>query len=158
MKNLFPEDVRRRFGKDAEKFVAYYTENLEYLIPSKSGFAVDEDVKGLGLSNRKVELLDKCVPLLERGEQAETALRILKRYTTESFADAKLWRSWLKENRTRLFFTDVGGFKFLVGPESLIGPWPGRGEPYRSRSDPRAGYPASGDSVSRTVAGDDQPR
>ena len=69
VKNLFSEDLRRRFGKDAGKFVAYYTENLEYLIPSKSGFAVDEDVKGLGLSNRKVELLDKCVALLEQGEQ-----------------------------------------------------------------------------------------
>ena len=122
VKNLFPEDVRRRFGKDAEKFVAYYRENLEYLIPSKSGFAVDEDVKGLGLSNRKVELLDKCVLMLERGEQAETALRILKRYTTETFADAKQWRSWLSENRSRLFFTDVGGFKFRVAPESLIEP------------------------------------
>jgi hypothetical protein len=96
--------------------------NLEYLIRSQNGFAVDEDVKGLGLSNRKVELLDKCVALLERGEQADTALRILKRYTTESFADAKQWRSWLSENRSRLFFSDAGGFKFLVAPESLIDP------------------------------------
>ena len=122
IKNLFPEDVRRRFGKDSAKYVAYYKENLEYLMPSQSGFAVDEDVKGLGLSNRKVELLDKCVGLLERGEQAGTSLRILKRYTTENFADAKQWRAWLFKNRSRLFFSDAGGFKFRVAPDSLIEP------------------------------------
>ncbi len=120
VKSLFPEDVRRRFGKDPEKLVTYYNENLEYLIPSQTGFAVDEDVKGFGLSNRKVELLEMCVALLERGEQAKTALRILKRYTTVNFADAKRWRSWLNDNRNRLFFTDAGGFKFLAAPEPLL--------------------------------------
>src|SRR5262249_23232709 len=32
IKDLFPEDVRRRFGKDPEKYIKYYTENLEYLL------------------------------------------------------------------------------------------------------------------------------
>jgi hypothetical protein len=120
VKSLFPEDVRRRFGKDQEKYVRYYQENLEYLRPCDNGFAVDEDVKSLGLSNRKVALLEKCVALLERGEQTDLALRILKRYTTASFADAKQWTSWLKENRSRLFFTDSGGYKFLVAPKPLL--------------------------------------
>jgi Thiol:disulfide interchange protein DsbD, N-terminal len=122
VKSLFPEDVRRRFGKDPDKLLAYYNENLEYLIPAQNGFAVDEDVKGLGMSNRKVGLLEKCVALLERGEQADIALRILKRYTTVSLADAKAWRSWLNDNRNRLFFTDVGGFKFLAAPQRLLEP------------------------------------
>ena len=122
IKTLFPEDLRRRFGKDAEKFAAYYRENLEYLIPAQNGFAVDEDVKALGLSNRRVELLDKCVALLENGKQADTALRILRRYTNANCPDAKHWRSWLLENRNRLFFSDVGGFQFLIAPESLIEP------------------------------------
>jgi len=120
VKSLFPEDVRRRFGKDPDKLVTYYKDNLEYLVPSQNGFAVDEDVKGFGLSNRKIELLEMCVTLLERVEQADTALRILKRYTTVTFADAKGWRSWLNDNRNRLFFTDVGGFKFLTAPEPLL--------------------------------------
>jgi hypothetical protein len=122
VKSLFPEDVRRRFGKDPEKYVAFYNENLEYLVPSSNGFAVDEDVKKLGVSNRKIELLDKCVALLDRGDQADMAMRILKRYTNERFAGAKEWRSWLEANRDRLFFTDTGGFKFLVAPDSLVEP------------------------------------
>jgi hypothetical protein len=112
----FPEDLRRRFGKDPEKYLAYYKENLEYLHRSNNHVVVDEDVKGLGLSNRRVELLDRCVALLEKGEQAELALRVLKRYTAETFIEAKEWRAWLDKNRDRLFFTDVGGYKFLVGP------------------------------------------
>jgi hypothetical protein len=118
LKQLFPEDLRKRFGKDAGKYKKYYRDNLEYLHSSASygRITVDEDVKSLGLSNRKVELLDRCVTMLERGEKTDMALRILKRYTNEKFAGAKGWRRWLTKNRRRLFFTDVGGFKFLVGP------------------------------------------
>ena len=116
LKQLFPQELRDRFGKDPDKYRQYYQENLEYLIPAKSGYAVDEDVKGLGLSNRRVELLDRCVGLLEKGEQQELALRVLKRYTDEKFAEPKEWRAWLDRNRERLFFTDTGGYKFLVAP------------------------------------------
>jgi hypothetical protein len=118
IERLFPPDLRKRFGTDAAKYSNFYHENLEYLhCPSPDGMiVVDEDVKSLGLSNRKVELLDRCVAMLERGEKPDVAMRILKRYTNETCADAKDWRAWLEKNRSRLFFTDVGGFKFLAAP------------------------------------------
>ena len=50
------------------------------------------------------------------GEQPELALRVLKRYTTEAFADAVGWRAWLDKTRDRLFFTDTGGYKFMARP------------------------------------------
>lgn len=117
----FPEDVRKRFGTDVEKYLAYYQENLEYLRPTATNgvfFAVDEDVKSLGLSNRKIELLERCITLLEKGEKVELAQRILKRYTNERFTDAKEWKDWLEKNRERLFFSDVGGFRFYVAPKA----------------------------------------
>jgi hypothetical protein len=138
----YPEDMRRRFGNDPEKYIAWFKENLEYLRFNGDGYdgkaVVDEDVKGLGVSNRKVELLDTCIAMLERGDRPELARRILERYTNERFADAARWRKWLEANRRLLFFTDVGGFKFLVAPESLIGP-AGRGSSARpaDRSVPR---------------------
>jgi len=119
LKQLFPEDLRDRFGKDPEKYISYYKENLEFLHAADNHIVVDEEVKSLGLSNRKVELLDKCVAMLEQGEQPELALKLLKRYTTETCEDAKAWRSWLDENRGQLFFTDVGGYKFLVTPKGM---------------------------------------
>jgi hypothetical protein len=112
----FPPEVCKRFGDDADKYVAYCTENLEYVRLEGFRVVVDEDVKQMGLSNRKVELLDRCVALLEKGEQRDLALRVLKRYTTETYTEAKKWRSWLDKNRDRLFFTDFGGYKFMVGP------------------------------------------
>ncbi|AGA28364.1 protein-disulfide reductase DsbD domain-containing protein [Singulisphaera acidiphila] len=120
----FPEELRRLFGDDPEQYIKYYRENLEFLRPgpgSGISFVLDEDVKGLGLSNRKVELLDRCIGMLAKGEQPDRALRILKRYTTEDYADAKDWRTWLETYRDRLYFTDVGGFKFMIAPESMRG-------------------------------------
>jgi hypothetical protein len=119
LNQLFPEDLRKRFGKDPEKYLRYFRENLEYLHPSANHLVVDEDVNGLGVSNRKIELLDRCVSLLEKGGKTELGLRILKRYTNESFDDAKAWRAWLEKSRDRLFFTDVGGYKFLVAPDPV---------------------------------------
>ncbi len=121
-RDQFPEDVRRQLGSDPDRYVEYYRKNLEFLRPTgKPGFPfeVDEEVKGLGVSNRKHELLDQCVAMLERADRPELALRILRRYTTEDLSEARPWRSWLEANRRRLFFTDSGGYKFLVAPEPL---------------------------------------
>ena len=92
---------------------------MEYLHPDPSDgkLVVDDDVKELGLSNRKVELLDRCVSMLEKGEKSEVALRILQRYTNERFTESRDWKAWLEKNRGRLFFSDVGGFKFFTAPQ-----------------------------------------
>jgi hypothetical protein len=119
----YPEAQRRRFGNDPEKYIGWMKKNLEYLLFEGDAYdakpVVDEDVNGLGLSNRKVELLEKCIAMLEQADRPDLASRILKRYTTEDCQTPQEWRSWLEANRRRLFFTDVGGFKFVVAPEYL---------------------------------------
>src|SRR5437763_16402961 len=57
--------------------------------------------------------------MLEDDVQPIFASRILRLYTNESFRDARAWRGWLEESRGRLFFTDVGGYKFLVAPAPI---------------------------------------
>jgi len=112
-----PADVLKKFGLDADKLVAYYKENIEYLRPTRERppqFAVDEDAKTVGPSNRKVELLDRCIAKLEKRDQHDLARRLLNRYTQENFQTAAQWRNWLDANRDRLFFSDVGGYKFFV--------------------------------------------
>ncbi len=56
--------------------------------------------------------------MLEKKDKPDRALILLKRYTNENFDNAGEWRKWLDQNRSRLFFSDVGGYKFFVGPES----------------------------------------
>jgi Disulphide bond corrector protein DsbC len=97
-------------------------DNLEFLYPSETTalpFTVDEDVKELGLSNRSIALLEKCISMLKRGDSPDLAQRILKRYTTENFPDGKSWGDWLRAYQNRLYFTEIGGFKFKVAPELL---------------------------------------
>lgn len=112
--NMFPRKLRAEFGMDADKYLAYYEANLECLHPVENRFEADEDVKSLGLSNREIGLLDRCIKMLEDKDQAALARRILKRYTTENFDQPDEWRAWLEHNRNRLFFTDTGGYKFLI--------------------------------------------
>jgi hypothetical protein len=116
----FSDDVIKALGKDASRYVDYYRANEEFFRnTSDTGFVleVDEDVKGLGLSNRKLALLERCVSMLEQGDRSDLAARILRRYTPEAFATPREWRAWLNANRRALFFTETGGYKFLVTPE-----------------------------------------
>ena len=67
-------------------------------------------------SNRAVETLDKLIELLGDEAHAETAKRLLARYTAESFDSPPQWRQWFEENKDRLYFSDVGGYKFFIVP------------------------------------------
>jgi hypothetical protein len=117
----FPEPLRKRFGMNADLYEAYYRENLEFVRPAGADlrdFQIDEEAKAVGPSNRRVEFLDRCVTMLEKKDNPDRARGLLKRYTNEQFDNAADWRKWLDQNRSRLFFSDVGGYKFFVGPET----------------------------------------
>lgn len=74
-RRYFPAVLRECFGDDAARYVAYYRENLEYLRPAAVGFEVDEEVRSLGVSNRRIDFLDRCVSMLERGDRVDLAAR-----------------------------------------------------------------------------------
>ena len=93
-------------GKEAE---AQVRANLEYIY-SDGVFHVDEDAKALGISNRDVKLLERCIAMLPT-DDAPRAERILKRYVQEKPAS---WSEWLAKNRERLYFTDTGGYVWRV--------------------------------------------
>lgn len=74
----------------------------------------DEDVKSLGIPNDDKRLLDAAIRLLESGQDADRARRILTRYTLNDFATAEEWRAWYEKYKDKLFFTESGGWVFLV--------------------------------------------
>lgn len=112
------EKYFKKFGTDIKTYQQYLDDNMEYLVYNPQGnpkMEVDEDVKELGVSNRKIEVLEKSIQLLrKKGKKAVVARRILKRYTEENFTGPKEWENWLNTNRDRLFFTESGGYKWLV--------------------------------------------
>ncbi len=115
-----PDDITKKFLGDPNGLVKYYKDNLEFIY--KDGqFRVDSELKSLGFnSNREVATLERLISLLKDESHAETARRLLARYTSESFSEPEQWQSWFDENKDRIYFTDVGGYKFFVVPERYL--------------------------------------
>lgn len=74
---------------------------------------VDEDLKELGIGNADPRMLSQAIALLSTDDEA-VGRRVLERYTGLEFDKAAEWGSWLDSNQSRLFFTEAGGFKWLV--------------------------------------------
>jgi hypothetical protein len=111
----YQKDFFHLFGTDSEAYIAFYDENRDYFY--SFGFyhlELDEDVKSLGIPNNDARLLDEAIKLWETGKDPEKARRLLARYTLADFPSPGEWRAWFEANRERLFFTEAGGWLFLV--------------------------------------------
>jgi hypothetical protein len=116
----FSPELREKYEGDPNGLVKYYRDNFE-LIYRDRVFLVDNELKSLGIkSNRQIGTLEKLISLLKDEKHAETARLLLARYTTESFQNAEQWQSWFEDNKNRIFFSDVGGYKFFVIPEGYM--------------------------------------
>lgn len=111
----FPEELYEKYHADPKGLTKYYQDNIEWVYRDRV-FKVDEELKALGLdSNRKVEALERVFELLKDPAHAETARLLLARYT-----DGHTTFDF-KNGRDRIYFTDVGGYKFMVVPEGYLG-------------------------------------
>jgi hypothetical protein len=115
LKTQAGSELFAKFGTNTALYHKYFRDNYEYFYPfDVYSLQLDTDAQKLKLSNRKVAILDKCIQLLEKNEDAELAQRVLERYTTQKFTTAADWKKWLTANRSKLFYTESGGFKFMV--------------------------------------------
>jgi hypothetical protein len=117
----FEEFVKRNegkyydmFGTDSLAYAKYFDENYNYLYPAGFSFSVDNDVKSLGIANNDVRLLDKAISLWESGKDVDKAKKILTRYTLCRFQTPQEWRSWYNKYSKLMFFTESGGWLFLI--------------------------------------------
>jgi len=113
----FAPELMEKYKGNPDGMADYYRRNLD-LIYRERTFQVDAELEELGLtSNRSVETLGKLIDMLDDERKGKTARQLLTRYTNESFGSKQQWQQWFETNRARIFFTDVGGYKFLVRPE-----------------------------------------
>lgn len=77
-------------------------------------FSVDVDCKSLGISNADIKILDVAISMLEKNQDVEKAKRLLWRYTIEDFETASEWRKWFNKYKKNLFFTESGGYVWLI--------------------------------------------
>lgn len=116
-----PELVKQ-FGTDTRLYRKYFKDNYEYFYPlGFQSLQLDETALQLGISNRSPLMLEKCIERLETDVQDQLARTLLGRYTTEKFSTAEEWRSWFEKNKDNLFYTETGGFKFMVNTYDKTG-------------------------------------
>lgn len=117
-------DLYDKFGTDVSQYEKYYDENIPYFYGNLDdyGLALDEDAKSLGITNSDKRLIDKAISLWESGEDVAKAKRILYRYTLLRYDDVKQWRKWYDKYRKKLFFTESGGWLWLVDDQDPATP------------------------------------
>ena len=110
-------DLYPVFGEDTEEYIRYYDKNFGYFYCPDGEYylRLDEEARYLGIPNNDIRILDKCISILEKGgEDLEEAKTVLKRYTLCRFEKPEEWRNWFNTYRDKLFFTEGGGYVWLV--------------------------------------------
>ena len=108
-----------QFGMDEAKYARYYDENAPYFYGGSGALVLDEDAKAWGIPNNDKRLIEKAISCLETGVETERAQRVLARYTLCGFTDPADWRRWYDRYGDRLFFTEAGGWFFMVDGSRL---------------------------------------
>lgn len=115
MLKLMMPDFYAMFGMDEQAYAKYFDENRNYFYAEGyHGLAVDEDAKSLGIDNHDIRLLDEAIKMLETKRDTDKAKRILAHYTLADFPTATQWRSWFEKNKKNMFFTESGGWIWLI--------------------------------------------
>jgi hypothetical protein len=121
--HAFSDELMAKYQGDPNGLTEYYRDDLELVYRDRI-YIVDAELKSLGLdSNRTLSTLDRLIDLLDDRSHAETARQVLARYTDfadKRFKSTRAWRSWFERNKDRIFFSDVGGYKFFVVPEGYL--------------------------------------
>jgi hypothetical protein len=112
--STFPEELYERYHADPDGLTAYYQANLEFIYYDKV-YRVDDELKSLGLaSNRKVETLERLYELRKDQTRRALAQKLIDRYTDGGMSFD------FPNGRGRIYFTDIGGYKFKVVPEGYL--------------------------------------
>lgn len=104
------------FGDNAELYKQYYAYNEPYMYYDYKSRQpkIDIEARELGIANNDIRILDKCISMLEQNIDAKKAQNILERYTLVRFGGAKEWREWFETYKDLMFFSEGGGFVWLI--------------------------------------------
>ena len=112
---LLPEQFAI-YGTDYDRYSEYFEGKDGYYFDDKAqgNIVVDEDAKFLKIPIGDIRLLEKAIDLL--GDEATSAMgqRLLDRYTLRKFSTQRQWKEWFAANREKIFFSEGGGWVYLV--------------------------------------------
>lgn len=115
----FPREVALATGGDPDRLQAWHDANLGFVVGGPDlTFSIDPDLVEIGIPNHQPKLLDWLRRELRRRPTDARALRVAERYLgPEHGADANAALRWLRANRKRAFFSDVGGYRWFERPD-----------------------------------------
>jgi hypothetical protein len=98
-----------------------FDEVMPFLVANDSSrFEVDAVLRAWGVGNRDVAFFGRCEKALGAGgDDAAKARALLERYVKDgpgAGSTAAAWTKWIAANREFVFFSDVGGYRWLVDP------------------------------------------
>lgn len=115
MLKVVAPDFFEMFGTDEQAYAKFFDENYNYFYAGPiHSLVVDEDAKSLGIPNDDIRLIDEAIRMLEARRDADKGRRILARYTLVDFPTAAEWRGWFNKNKDNMFFTQAGGWVWLI--------------------------------------------
>lgn len=106
------------FGADEQAYQDYYEKNAPYFYADVNSLMtshlpiLDKEARELGIANNDIRIIDKAIELMEQGKPEGKIL--LDRYTLKRFSTPAEYRAWFNKNRDNMFFTESGGWKWLV--------------------------------------------
>jgi hypothetical protein len=117
---LEKETYEKLAGKSRKEIGEWYERVGGYLHAGVDGnLVVDAEAQSLGVPLSSPEFFGKTIGNLDNAGQSPLARKLLERYVPEGAgkeASAERWRSWVKENKQYLFFSDTGGYRWYVDP------------------------------------------
>lgn len=113
MRSREPE-LYKYFGTNTQLYVDYYTYNRPYFYGVGYDLKIDETARDWGIANNDKRLLETCISKLENDSHDKKALEELERYTLCRFKTPQEWRNWYETYKDKLFFSEGGGYLWLV--------------------------------------------
>ncbi len=117
---LDKETYTKLAGKSREELTVWFQRVGGYLHADGDGkLTIDAEAEAFGVSPANLEFFEKAISALNEPGRAAPARRLLSRYAPElpgTSISADPWRSWLRENKQYLFFSDTGGYRWYVDP------------------------------------------
>jgi hypothetical protein len=117
---LDKETFAKLAGQNRDEVTQWFQRVRGYVRADADGkMAVDVDAQKFGVSPTTPDFFDRALAALSEPGQQEAARRLLGRYVPGGpGADAAtdIWRTWHKENRAYLFFSDTGGYRWYTDP------------------------------------------
>jgi hypothetical protein len=107
-------------GKSKAQVGEWFLQVQEYLHADADGLlTVDEDAQSLGVAPARLAFFTKAIAILGDKGSAASARRLLVRYAPDgpgAEGSTDNWESWLSKNKSSLFFSDTGGYRWYVDP------------------------------------------